>query len=321
MSHIGIDLGGSNLRAAVFGDELARPIAVHKEAVGEARDPAAIVERIAAISDKLVRTGDKVTIGVGIAAMLRDRRGTVAQSPHLKWRDVGFGELLVKRLGPRYQVGVYNDVNAIVWGEAVAGAAKGCRDVLGVYVGTGIGGGVISGGVLVEGATNCAGEIGHAKVRWDDAAAPCACGGKGCVEAYVGGSYVQKRITAEMQNKGKKSLALTLAGGSPEAVTPGHIDRAAEEGDEYALGLWSELAPILAMALGNAVCVLNPDRLVLGGGMLGRTPTLYNLVEVALTLAVPTSLIEPLTVVPATLGDDAGLVGASHLARTGVSVI
>jgi glucokinase len=319
MSHIGIDLGGSNLRAAVFDDHIERPIAVHKEAVGEARGPEAIVERIAAICERLAPSG--ATVGVGIAAMLRDRRGTVAQSPHLYWRDVAFGEWLAKRLGSRYPVGVYNDVNAIVWGEAVAGAARGCRDVLGVYVGTGIGGGVISGGQLVEGATNCAGEIGHAKVRWDDGAAPCACGQRGCVEAYVGGSYVQKRITAEMHTKGKKSLALTLAGGNAELVTPGHIDRAAEEGDDYALALWQELAPILAVALGNAVSILNPERLILGGGMLGRTPTLYHLVEIALTLAVPRPSLEPLSVVPAVLGDDAGLVGSAHLAKTGVSVI
>ncbi|HLL23204.1 MAG TPA: ROK family protein, partial [Kofleriaceae bacterium] len=252
--------------------------------------------------------------------MLRDRRGTVANSPHLRWRDVAFGELLARRLGPRFAVGVYNDVNAIVWGEAVAGAARGCRDVLGVYVGTGIGGGVISGGVLVDGATNCAGEIGHVKVRWDDAAAPCACGGKGCVEAYVGGSYVQKRIREEALTKGKKSLAVTLAG-SPEALTPGHIDRAAEEGDEWALSLWTELAPLLAVALGNAVALLNPERLVLGGGMLGRTPTLYNLVEIALSIAVPSASLEPLTVVPAELGDDAGLVGSANLAKTGFSII
>lgn len=321
MSHIGIDLGGSNLRAALFGEDLARPVAVHKEAVGEARDPASIVERIAAVSERLVQSATgPVTVGVGIAAMLRDRRGTVANSPHLRWRDVAFGELLANRLGSRYRVGVYNDVNAIVWGEAVAGAARGCRDVLGVYVGTGIGGGVISGGVLVEGATNCAGEIGHVKVRWDDAAAPCACGGKGCVEAYVGGSYVAKRIAAEVLTKGKKSLAVTLAG-SPEAVTPGHVDRAAEEGDEWALGLWTELAPLLGVALGNAVSILNPERLVLGGGMLGRTPTLYGLVEIALTIAVPSASLEPLTVVPAELGDDAGLVGAANLARTGVSIV
>jgi glucokinase len=252
--------------------------------------------------------------------MLRDRRGHVAQSPHLKWRDIPFGDMLAKRLGPRYKVGVYNDVNAIVWGEAVAGAARGCRDVVGVYVGTGIGGGVISGGVLVEGATNCAGEIGHVKVRWDDAAAPCACGGKGCLEAYCGGSYVAKRIRAEVLTKGKRSLAVTLAG-SPDAVTPGHVDRAAEEGDEWALGLWTEIATLLGVGLGNAVSILNPERLVLGGGLLSRTPTLFNLVEIALTIAVPSASIEPLTVVPAELGDNAGLVGAANLAKTGVSIV
>ena len=320
MITIGVDLGGTNFRAATFDAGSWTPVDHVKEAVGEARSPEQIVERIGALAERLAPNGG--TIGIGIAAMLCDRRGTVAQSPHLRWRNVAFGELLAKRLGPRYQAGVYNDVNAIVWGEAVAGAARNCRDVIGVYVGTGIGGGVISGGQLVEGATNCAGEIGHVKVRWDDDAAPCACGGKGCVEAYVGGSYVQKRITAEMHTaKGKKSLALTLAGGSPEAVTPGHIDRAAEEGDEYALTLWQELAPILAVALGNAVSILNPERLVLGGGMLGRTPTLYHLVEIALTLAVPRPSLEPLSVVPAVLGDDAGLVGSAHLAKTGVSLI
>ena len=321
MNHIGIDLGGSNLRAALFTDDVGKPVAVHKEAVGDARDPASIIDRIAGITHRLTQTASEpVSVGVGIAAMLRDRRGTVANSPHLKWRDVAFGEQLATRLGSRYRLGVYNDVNAIVWGEAVAGAARGCRDVLGVYVGTGIGGGLIAGGKLVEGATNCAGEIGHAKVRWDDNAAPCACGQKGCVEAYVGGSYVAKRIAAEVLTKGKKSMAVSLAG-SPDAVTPGHVDRAAEQGDEWALGLWTELAPLLGVALGNAVAVLNPERLVLGGGMLGRTPTLYHLVEIAVTIAVPAACLEPLTIMPAELGDDAGLVGAANLAATGMSII
>ena len=322
MNHIGIDLGGSNLRAALFTDDVRNPVAVHKEAVGEPRDPATIVERVAAVAERLVPApGEQVTVGVGIAAMLCDRRGTVANSPHLRWRDVAFGELLAARLGSRYGIGVYNDVNAIVWGEAVAGAARGCRDVLGVYVGTGIGGGLIANGQLVDGITNCAGEIGHVKVRWDDDAAPCACGGKGCVEAYVGGSYVSRRITQEVtRGKGKKSLAVSLAG-SPEAVTPGHVDRAAEQGDEWALALWTELAPMLGVALANAVALLNCERLVLGGGMLGRTPTLYGLVEIAAMIALPNALRDPLTIVPAELGDDAGLVGAANLAAIGVSLI
>lgn len=316
-AHLGVDLGGTNFRIAAFGAGLT-PESVHKEEVGEPRDPQTIVERLATAAERLAPSGP-ATLGVGIAAMLRDRRGTVANSPHLRWRDVAFGELLARRLGSRFSVGVYNDVNAIVWGEAVGGAARGCRDVLGVYVGTGIGGGVIAGGQLVEGVSNCAGEIGHAKIRWDEDAAPCACGQRGCIEAYLGGSYVAKRIASELA-AGASSSAIRLAGGI-EHVTPGHVDQAAGEGDEYALALWSELAPLLAVTLANALAVLNSERLVLGGGLLGRTPVLYDLVETALLVATPVAISERLTVVPAELGDDAGLVGAAALARDGVSVI
>ncbi len=317
-THVGIDLGGTNLRVATFAPGGVTPVLHERHEVGEPREPEAIVRRVAEVVERLAPEGD-VTLGVGLAAMLKDRRGTVANSPHLRWRDVPFGTMLAERLGGRFSVGVYNDVNAIVWGEAAGGAARGCRDVLGVYVGTGIGGGLIAGGQLVEGVTNCAGEIGHVKVRWDDAAAPCACGQRGCVEAYVGGSYVQRRITSELTS-GKRSRAIALAG-TAERVHPGHVDAAAADGDEWALALWSELAPLLAVALGNALAVLNPERLVLGGGMLGRTPTLFQLVATEILLVAPRAITDPLEIVPAELGDDAGLVGASALAASGVSVI
>jgi glucokinase len=318
MISIGIDLGGTNFRAGTFEGGSATPVDHIKEVVGDRRDPAAMVERIADVTERLAR-GQAATVGIGIAAMLRDRRGTVANSPHLRWHDVPFGALLAARLGPRFQVGVYNDVNAIVWGEAVAGAARGCRDVLGVYVGTGIGGGVIAGGQLIEGVSNCAGEIGHVKVRWDDTAALCACGQRGCVEAYVGGTYVLERIRTEL-GSGAKSSVVALAGGL-ERVTPGHVDDAAAAGDPWALGLWTELAPLLAVALGNAIAILNPERLILGGGLLGRTPTLYAQVTTALMLAAPVASTEVLSIVPAELGDEAGLVGASALAASGVSLV
>jgi len=314
---IGFDLGGSNLRAARFGDG-AQPVASHREPVGEPRDPETIVERVARIAEQLAEPIEGVVpVGVGIAAMLRDRDGTVANSPHLRWRDVAFGTMLAARLGARFHVVVCNDVNAIVWGEAQDGAARGCRDVLGVHVGTGIGGGVIVGGELVTGASQCAGEIGHSKVRWDDAAAPCACGQRGCVEAYLGGSYLQARIARELA-AGAHTAAIGLAGGGD--VHPGHVDQAAGYGDEWALGLWSELAPLLAVAIGNALAVLNPERLVLGGGVLARCPTLRELVETALEVAAPSASLEPLTVVAAELGDDAGLVGAARLAGRAAAI-
>jgi glucokinase len=318
---IGVDLGGSNLRAAAFGDGAA-PLDSHREAVGEDRAPEAVVERVARTIERLAGGSDgPVVVGVGVAALLRDRRGTVAQSPHLQWRDVPFGELLRRRLDGRYRLGVYNDMNAITWGEAVAGAARGYRDVLAVHVGTGIGGGLIVGGQLVEGATSCAGEIGHTKVRWDGDAAPCMCGGRGCVEAYLGGRYLAARFRRELADRRLKTTVIERAGGSIDAVTPSHVDDAALDGDTWALALWTELATLLAVAIGNALAILNSQRLVLGGGVLGRTPGLRAMTEIELELVAPPASLEPLTVAVAELGDDAGLVGAARLARDGVSII
>lgn len=296
---IGIDLGGTNFRAARIAETGGES---HREVIGEPRDPATIVERVAAVVEKLADSGP---VGVGIAAMLSDRRGTVANSPHLRWRNVPFGELLAARLGRRYQLGVYNDVNAVIWGEAREGAARGCRDVLGVYVGTGIGGGVITNGQLVEGVTNCAGEIGHTKVRWGTQAAPCECGQRGCIEAYIGGSYLLRRIHAE----------------TGRDDTPGDVDRLAAAGDPWALGLWRELAPLLAITLGNAVALLNPERLVLGGGVLARCPLLLELVKQGMAETTNGPSWGPLSVVLAELGDDAGIIGAAHLAASGVATL
>lgn len=326
---IGVDLGGSNLRAGALGGggdgDGAAPAEVHREPVGAAREPEAIIERVAALVERLAggaagAGAGPIPVGVGIAALLRDHRGTVARSPHLGWRDVPFGALLRARLGPRFALGVYNDVSAITWGEAVAGAARGCRDVLAVYVGTGIGGGVLAGGQLVQGASSCAGEIGHVKVRWDDDAAPCNCGGRGCVEAYVGGSYLARRLARELADRRTKTSAVGLAGGAAH-VTAAHVDQAAADGDAWALALWSELAPLLAISLANALAVLNPERLVLGGGLLSRTPTLVSLTEIALRIATPPPILEPLTIAMAELGDDAGVVGAARLAAAGVSLL
>jgi glucokinase len=335
---IAVDLGGTNLRIAAFrglaavadgvaagatGPALA-PLAQRREPVGEPRDPQTMVARIAdavaALIDEVGGAGEAaVPVGVGIAAMLRDRRGTVANSPHLRWRDVDFGARLAARLGSRRPVGVYNDVNAIAYGEYGVGAAAGATNVLAVFVGTGVGGGLVVDGRLAEGASNCAGEIGHAKVRWDAAALPCACGGRGCVEAYAGGHNLSRRIRAELAG-GAPSRALALAGGRVDDVTPGHVDDAAADGDGWALDLWAEVSTLLGIALGNAICVLNPDRLVLGGGVLSRTPLLREQVVTAMSVAVPAALLEPLTVVDAALGDDAGLVGAGLLAARGVSI-
>ncbi|HEY0193096.1 MAG TPA: ROK family protein [Kofleriaceae bacterium] len=311
---IGIDLGGSNLRAAAFAGS-ATPVASHREPVGDDRRPEVIIERLAQVIEQLAGDASDVAVGVGIAALMRDRRGTVASSPHLRWRDVAFGEQLARRLGRRYRLGVYNDANAITWGEAVAGAGRGYRDLLAVYVGTGIGSGLITGGQLVEGASNCAGELGHTKVRWDEAAAPCMCGGRGCVEAYVGGTYLLARIRRE------QPASIIARAGALDHVHVGHVDAAAADGDPWAVAVWTEVAWLLAVALGNALAMLNSERLILGGGVLSRTPVLRAMTERDLARVAPPATLEPLSIAVAELGDDAGLVGAARLAGAGTAIL
>lgn len=330
---IGIDLGGTNIRIALYrdlGGALERteqaeeleavvppaPVVERREPVGEQRDPASVIERLAtlveAITAEAGHTGETIPVGIGIAAMLRGYDGMIAKSPHLRWVQVPFGKLLSGRLGPAHPVTVYNDVNAIAYGEFCFGAGIGARDVLAVFVGTGIGAGFVAGNRLIEGATNTAGELGHSKVVFGDDAAPCACGGRGCVEAYIGGTYLQERIRRELSSGDFVSAATTLAGG-PELVNPGHLDQAAADGDDYALDLYTEVAPLLGVVLGNAVNLLNPARLILGGGVLTRAPVLREHVIASMELSAIEACLDPLTIVTTMLGDDAGLLGSAAL--------
>ena len=322
---VGVDIGGSNVRLALYrglvGAEGAlAPVARHSEPVGEDRSPEALARRLADRLRALCQAPDGsptadaglVPVGIGIAAML-DADGTVVNAPNLGWREVAFLDLLRAHLPAEQPVGLYNDVAAITYGEWQRGAGAGADDVLVVFVGTGIGGGLVAGGQLIHGASQCAGEIGHVKVVYGDDARLCGCGRRGCVEAYAGGGPLQRRIRAELAGHAR-SAAVRLAGGDPQAVHPGHLDQAAALGDRYALDLYDEIAPLLAAAIGNAVTLLNPRRLILGGGVLSRTPIFYEHLVTALQLAINPALWNPLRLVEPLLGDDAGMVGSALMA-------
>lgn len=325
---IGIDLGGTNLRAALYrglthaacararGDTDAgyETLCELREDVGSERSPFSVVDRlVGVIRDMCKRTGTDmatVPIGLGFAGMLEGSGGFVKNSPHLGWREVPFGRLVRDQLGGR-RVAIHNDVNAVTFGEYAIGAAADATDVLAVFVGTGIGGGLVENGRLVEGATGCAAEIGHFKVVFDERGRECACGLRGCVEAYAGGFALQRRARAELRG-GARSLAVTLAGAAGK-VNPGHLDMAAERGDDYALDLFAEVAPYLGVALANAITLTNPSHVILGGGMLSRTPVFREHVIAALEVAVNPPALAHLTIADAALGDHAGTVGAALL--------
>jgi len=329
---IGFDIGGTHIRAALYGtEELAQatamaagevasggipePMARHREEVGSQRTPRHMVRRIRGMVEQLcsgqgLDRADDVTIGIGIAALFAGRNGHVAVSPHLRWRDEPFGELVRESLGA--QTTVLNDCTAATYGEHCVGAGAACDDLLAVFIGTGIGAGMVLGGHLYQGSTGCAGELGHFRVAHGDDAPRCHCGMRGCVEAFIGGHYLTERARRELGG-GMVSAATEIAG-SITKLHPGHLDQAASHGDRYALELFAEVAEFFAVALGHGVSLLNPSRLLLGGGMLLNMPVLQAHIANALEVAGNRALLDPLELRTCALGDDAGLLGSALLA-------
>lgn len=309
MPTLGIDLGGTFVRAAVV-DAQGRIIASAKMALGE-RSPSAVVESIALAAKAAVDSaGTAVTgCGVGAAGQIHGESGVLAVAPNLGWRNVPLGELLRTRLG--YSVRVVNDLSAAAWGEFNAGAGRGAQDMYTVFVGSGVGSAIIASGGLVHGGGGVAGELGHIKVVPNGRR--CGCGELGCLEAYAGGHNLIAQ-TRELLATGRSHVLMELTGGDPARVTPVMLEQAAEAGDTGARDIYERASLMLALAVANQVTVLNPARLILGGGVLTHCPGIRRRVVEGVQAFASTTSREGLLIADAELGDDSGLIGAALLA-------
>ncbi|ABS24385.1 ROK family protein [Anaeromyxobacter sp. Fw109-5] len=314
---IGVDLGGTNARAAVVDADTGEIVAAHKEPLRD-RTPAGVVEIVRhaigeATSAASVVPGVFGAVGVGVAGQCLGRTGVVLNAPNLGWRDIAFGELLRDALG--VPVRVANDLSVAAWGEKRFGAAKGIDDVVLVFVGSGVGSGLILDGRLYDGAQGVAGEFGHVKVtplRAETAVRRCGCGDWGCLEAYTSGVNVATRVREELA-AGARTAIFERVGGDLARVTASLVDDAYRAGDAYARALWAEVGELLGTAIANLVTVLNPARLILGGGVLLGCPALGELVRRTFDAKVSKSAGKGLSIEHAWLGDDAGVIGAAVL--------
>jgi glucokinase len=314
---LGVDLGGTNARAAVVDVDSGEIVAAHKEPLRD-RDPVKVVDvvrhaLVEAAGAARVPVSGAGSVGVGVAGQCLGATGVVLNAPNLGWRDVPFGDLLRGAVG--VPVRIANDLSVAAWGEKRFGAAKGIDDVVLVFVGSGVGSGLILGGRLHEGAQGVAGEFGHIKVRRSRPGTParsCGCGQEGCLEAYTSGMNVAARIREEIA-AGAETAVLALASGDLARVSASHVDDAYRAGDAYARALWEEVADLLGPAIANLVTLLNPARLILGGGVLLGAPALAGLVRERFDAAVSRSATKGLSIERAWLGDDAGVVGAAVL--------
>lgn len=294
MLALGIDIGGTNARAAVVEVATGRLVTSAKEA-WTVRTPENVVAVVRSLVSKVTAGHELagVAAGVGFAGMLRG--DVVVNAPNLGWRDVDFGGPLAAALGRR--VRLVNDLSAAAWGELKAGAARGAEDSFTVFVGTGVGSAIISGGVLLSGATGVAGEFGHTKLLADGGRL-CGCGEHGCLEAYMGGA----KLTEWMKESGIDG-------------TPADLEKLALEGATPAKGLYDFAVGHLALAIANQVTVLNPAVLVLGGGVLLRCPGIVKRVTTVVMTRASVASRSGLRIQLAELGDDSGLVGAALLGR------
>jgi glucokinase len=303
---VGIDLGGTNLRAALVSVSDGKILQQTKRKL-EQREPDQVARAIAELTAEVDPDRKRTGVGIGIAAMLRGFTGVVVNAPNLGWREVDFRSLVKSALADGAPVELYNDLNAIALGEQRYGAGRGHKDVLCVYVGTGVGAGLVLDGRLYSGASHLAGELGHVKVVLENGRL-CGCGARGCLEAYTSGTHIAQRAREELATR--TSAAVELAG-SREAVHAGHLDEAARRGDAYALGLWDEISRTLGLALGAAVTLVNPSRLVTGGGVFTGAPLLAEKVRERLRVAANAPSLVGFDIVETNLGDHAGVLGAS----------
>ncbi len=315
---LGIDLGGTNVRAALVDRDGGRIVASRKSVLAD-RAPEAVARAAAeAAREAAAEVGaDPARLhgaGVGLAGQCLGSSGVVLNAPNLGWRDVPFGALLGRALGAEARV--TNDLSAAAWGELHFGAAQGFSEVLVFFVGTGVGSGLVVRGRLVEGARGVAGEIGHVRVTPPRGGAPrrCGCGQMGCLEAWAGGMNLSARVREDLA-AGAETAVRDLVGGDLGSVSPAAVERAFAQGDAYARDLWEEIGELLGTAVANAVTLLNPARLILGGGVLLGCPGLAAATRRVLDAAVSPSAAVGLSVAEAALGDDAGLVGAALLER------
>lgn len=275
-------------------DERGHVAAEHRVPTPRATDDilAAIVEVVTAVE------GEGLPVGVGLPGLV-DTDGCLRFAPNLPGVvDVPVRARLSDMLGG-VAVEVDNDATAACWGERQAGAAAGCDDVVVVTLGTGVGGGIVSGGRLQRGANGFAGEIGHMVV--DPHGPPCPCGKQGCWERFASGSGLGRM--ADQAGFGPRGEAVTAA---------------AREGDERAIAVMEEFAGWVALGLVNLAYLLDPDLFVLGGGLVEAGDVLLAPVAAAFEgLLAGAAFRPPVRLALAELGEHAGAIGAALLVRGG----
>lgn len=311
---IGVDLGGTNVRAAIV--DRSGEIAGQSRADSRAMEGFdATLEQIlsaveSAVSDSAVNISSLGAVGMAIPGTVKNDEGLVLWSPNFKdWNGVQLRDPIQAKLGVPVSMG--NDANVAAFGEYTFGAGRDSRCMVMFTLGTGIGSGLILDGRIYSGVSETAPEMGHHIVLADGPR--CSCGRYGCLEALARRDAIVDRL-ARKAHLGRYTTLIDKSGHDLRYVTPAMIAEAAAEGDRVSIETLEETGYYLGIGIANAINILNPDRVVIGGGIAQAGDLIFDSVRRTVEVNALYAPLQAVEIVAAALGDDAGVLGGAALA-------
>lgn len=311
---VGVDLGGTNIVSLLMsqaGKILARDT---RRSLGKESKERTISQMVASVRE-ILREGERLKVfsksilgvGIGSPGPVNTKKGVIHYAPNLPhWTNVPLVQILKDELN--LPIFLENDANAAALGEWWLGAGKGIDNLVLLTLGTGIGGGIIIEGKVLHGAWDTAAEIGHMIIH--EGGLTCGCGKRGCFEAYASATGVVKRTLAAIE-KGEKTLLINLVENRLEDITCELIFKTAEKGDSLAKWIVEETARYLGIGIASIVNIINPQMIILSGGMTAAGDLLFKPVRKYAQENASAAAIKGVKIVPAALGGNAGAVGAA----------
>ena len=312
---VGVDLGGTKILAGVFDSQMTC-VGRSKMSTKADRGPEEVIERIAhcvrdAIDECDLDVKQVRSIGLGAPGAVDPGTGRVIFAPNLRWQDVPLKKTLEKELG--VPVAVENDGNSCILGVYETELQAKPRNVVGIFLGTGIGGGIILEGKLYSGFNGTAGEIGHMVI--EVGGPKCNCGNRGCFEALASRTAIFRRVYDAVKN-GQKTVLRDMLGDDLKDLRSGDLRKAIRKGDKLVEKIVEEASEYTGVAVANLINIFNPEVVVLGGGVIDALADemMAIIVETATDYAM-SGTCKGIEILASKAGDDAGIIGGAVLAR------
>jgi glucokinase len=312
---VGVDLGGTNISVGLLPVEGGEVLGLRSMPTESLRGAKFVVDRIVAmveeaIAEVLAAHGAPRSavagVGIGSPGPLDRATGTVIATPNLGWRNFPLRDLIANAV--HLPATLDNDANCATYGEWWLGAGRGTRTLVGFTLGTGIGGGIVLDGRIFHGCSDVAGEIGHMTIEANGR--KCKCGNYGCLEQYASGPAIALRAVEGIES-GAETMLVEMVNGRLEDITAANVYEATVLGDPYAADVMKETAKFLGAGVASIINILNPEMIVIAGGVTRAGATLFDPLRAEVRRRAFKSAQECCRIVPAELPGTAGVVGAA----------